>query len=425
MNHAFRLTGFLRARLLPATAIGLRIIASAAYLLLIWLISKRDGVQATADFIFLISMFYVTSLMGRVGTDQLISANAIHFRKKVNSRGTSILFTHLMAGIFIVSLSSFTLMMILQLLFGVSATLNYFETISIAVLFSCVQTFSTAFQARGNILLSVFVFPLLSWIVIGLWLLVASLSYSAYLLAFSLPVLIGLAQLVPSLQTGKTYFRRRWLLAGRHYYVMGVNFSITNWAPYLYLHAFVPAGELVLINTVARLMSLQAMPSNAAVQQFLPNFSMNKVSGRSDFNERIIGFIILLNIMSLILLILLLAGIYLFYVDLPLSGGDYFIVGAFFVANLVVSLLGPSGPVLSMMGAQVELARISTAIMLSGLISGILTTFAFGGKGYAIVFAVSTIVQAAIYTSLLNRRWGISGFRRAFAIAKNYWLGKA
>lgn len=407
------LVGYARERTLLLGAISIRVVASAIYLVLLWAVARIDGPAAAADFVCVISFCYVSSMLGRFGTDQAIPRRAFHFRNVANSRASSILLTHLVTGLVSVPFAALIIQWISVALLGQTGThLSTIEVAIIAMLFAVAQTFSVAAQSAGFSVRSAVVFPLASWLLLlaaiafGL-----ELSASTYLVCFGLPALFGLVVMWKGLRWYGVRPRARWLWEGRHYYIMAINFYSMAWVPNLFLHALVSPTDLVFINAAVRVAATQQLPASAAIAYFQPILAIKSIERRFNEIELILSRVIILNFAAQIFLIL--GGTFLLWaIKPPFDVRSAWIIGPFLVSNLIAGLLGPSGPTLSMMNAQAAMAKISTITTGAGLFASLLAAIYYGSIGYALVASTANIIQSGIYALMLWRRWGIFGMAR-------------
>lgn len=401
------------ARLHTLSAVGTRILASAAYLLLVLLVTHQAGAAEAANLICTVSFCYVSSMLGRIGTDQLIYSQSHQFRDK-QVAAADILLTHLCTGVLLVTLFSVIAQYIAIQLGGQTGTgMEVAEVALIGGLFSITQTLASALQARGLSITSVFVFPLSLWVLLATFQLeFGHLGFLHYIIAMSVPITLAafaIARFVP-LHGGRV--RRHWLWVGRHHYVMAISFYATNWMPNLYLQVLIPAGDLVAINAASRFGALQNMPASAATSYFQPSFAINAKEGRLAATENTLAWIISMNIAMQVAMVLIILPLYLYLGNSLLDDSALYILAIFLVANAVIAILGPSGPVLSMMGNQATLAKVSFFIMACSIPIGAVAAIQFDAIGFAVAASAATVLQSVVYAVILRRRWGISGLGR-------------
>jgi O-antigen/teichoic acid export membrane protein len=401
-------------------AMSVRVAASAVYVALIFLANRWSGAADVAGLVYILAICYIASALGRIGTDQLISARASHFRKPLGIKAGSILYTQLAYMVATVPLAA------LVIHYGVALTGYAAPSVMPSLLlaltalsFALGQTVATTWQAMGHPTLTVLVFPLSSYLIL-LAMTLAGIGFSgpATALSFAVPALVGLIPLLRRFPFRPHLLSLRWLRESGHYFVMGINFYLAAWAPFTFMHTLLSAPDVVLVNLATRLAALQSLPSNAIAGYLMPVFAINTRDGNAAKTEKTMRDVILLTLVFQVVYLLLLWTLYVWAPDVAGLNTNGLIVLLFILAigQFINGLTGPVGPALLMAGEQKLMALTSTIITLVTLFTGIAAAKWGGATGFCLNLAAALIVQNLIYATFLTRKTGIFPWR--FAAAK-------
>jgi O-antigen/teichoic acid export membrane protein len=398
--------------LLLLLAMATRILASAMYVLTVFLVNRNASSNDAAAFVYVIAICFVSSALGRIGSDQQISANADLLRRKHLVKAASLFYVCLLTGLVLVPAVAVLVHVGIIWISPASAPQVGIFTIAVtAMVFAAGQSIATMLQAKGMTVTPILIFPLLPHVVLGVTAVVAPTQTLAALpAAFAVPMALGLLLALRVLPFVPRLFSLRWMKDSWHYYILDINHFVGAWAPFTYLHLLLSAGDIVLLNLATRISALQSMPSNAVAAYLMPQFAINYKDGNRKATEAVMAKVILVTLAFQFFYLVALALLYVFN---PSIGGVkidtmIIILIVLSIGQFVNGLTGPVGPALLMSGNRSFMAKTSWVIFVASIILGIILAKLGGVLAFSFGVAFAVIAQNLIYSYVLYRRTGIS-----------------
>ncbi len=390
-------------------AMALRIAASLCYLGLVALITITQGAAPAAELVYVFAVAYVSSNLGRFGADQQIAKSAPLFRNGLGVKAGSLVLTHSLFAISLVPTLAAaihaTASSIVTSASGVQIASLPFWVITLAAAgLSLGQTASAAWQAAGKPSLSVGFFPLLSYLVLAIFIWLApEQNHLALAMANLAAGVVGIVLLFLTGMIKPAFPRFKWLRGNSYFYAMGVSFYISAWLPFVYLPGLLPAASVVLLNLAVRLTAIQSLPSNAIAGYLMPQFAVHvkqrELHKITHTMRQVIGITFAFQVVYGVALVI--ALIYFPKVtglDVPGLAPVLLILS---LGQMINGLTGPVGPALLMLGHQRAMATYSLIACFAAAILGYLAVDFFGSIGFAIVAAFFVSLQNLIYIYLL------------------------
>jgi O-antigen/teichoic acid export membrane protein len=400
-------------------AMGLRVAASLCYLGLVALVTTTQGAASAAEMVYVFAVAYVSSNLGRFGADQQIAKSAPLFRRGFGLKAGSLVLTH---SVFAVSLVPLLAALIHTIATGLIVPVSdaqistlplWVITLSAAGL-SLGQTASAAWQAAGRPSLSVGFFPLLTYLILTVFMVLApDQNQWAYVTSNLATGLLGISLLYITAGLKLAYPRVKWLRGNGYFYAMGVSFYITAWLPFVYLPGLLPAAGVVLLNVAVRLSAIQSLPSNAISGYLMPQFAVHVQNREHHKITRTMRQVIGITLAFQLVYGLALASALFFFpkltgLDIP---GLVPVLLILSFGQMINGLTGPVGPALLMLGQQRTMAMYSLSACVASAILGYIATQIWGAVGFALVVAFFVSLQNVIYIRILTKTLGINPYR--------------
>jgi O-antigen/teichoic acid export membrane protein len=398
--------------LLLLLAMASRMFASAMYVVTVFLVNRNVTANDAAAFVYVIAICFVSSALGRIGSDQQISANAHLLRRKHLGKAASLFYVCLLVGLVLVPSVALLVHLVIVWISPASAPAVSLFTIAVtSSVFAAGQSIATMLQAKGMTLTPIVIFPLAPYVALGILAALTPASVVPALpLAFAIPTALGLLLALSVLRFRPRLFSLRWMKDSWLYYILDINHFVGAWAPFTYLHLLLSAGDIVLLNLATRISALQSMPSNAVGAYLMPQFAINFKEGNKRLTEAVMAKVILV---TLAFQVFYLVALVLLYIYNPLIAGVQvdtmiIILIVLSVGQFVNGLTGPVGPALLMSGNRAFMAKTSWIIFVASIALGIILAKWGGVLAFSFGVAISVITQNLIYSWVLYRRTGIS-----------------
>jgi O-antigen/teichoic acid export membrane protein len=398
--------------LLLLLAMAIRILASAMYVLTVFLVNRNASSNDAAAFVYVIAICFVSSALGRIGSDQQISANADLLRRKYPVKAASLFYVCLLTGFVLVpSIAVLVHLGIVWISLASAPQIGIFTIAMTAMVFAAGQSIATMLQAKGMTITPILIFPLIPYVVLGVTAVAAPTQTLAALpAAFAVPMALGLLLSVRMLPFVPRLFSLRWMKDSWHFYVLDINHFVGAWAPFTYLHLLLSAGDIVLLNLATRISALQSMPSNAVGAYLMPQFAINFKDGNKKATEAVMAKVILV---TLAFQFVYLVALVLLYAFNPIIGGVkidtmIIILIVLSIGQFVNGLTGPVGPALLMAGNKSFMAKTSWVIFVASILLGVVLAKLGGVLAFSFGVALAVVTQNLIYSYMLYRRTGIS-----------------
>jgi len=392
-------------------AISVRVAASATYVLAVFLVNRNATTEDAAALVYLVSICFVSSALGRIGSDQQLAAHASNFRSSIRIKAASLYYSRVLLCVTVVPLVAIALHGTI-LLFGTAPIQKVSLPLAAisAALFALSQTSATTWQASGFPTVTVIIFPFIAYAslcTIAVW--DVSLILQSFPYAFGVPAALGFALCAWRLPFRLDTLSLNWVRQSWSYYLIDINFYLGAWAPFTYLHFILTPAEIVILNLATRLAALQSMPSNSISSYLMPAFSISFRERNMEQVRSIMTQVILLTMgfQALYMAALLFA----YFLSPQVLGMDtdglILVLIILAIGQFVNGLAGPIGPALLMSGAKRLMAISSWVLLVCSTIAGIVFAIFGGVLAFSVSISLAVIAQNFLYIWFLHQRTGV------------------
>jgi O-antigen/teichoic acid export membrane protein len=258
-------------------AIVIRLWSSALFVTILYLGSRHADAEATAAFISLNAIFYISAAAGKLGADGLATYNSVSFRMARSAKARSLYYSTLALVLCAVPLSALLIVVAIRLVSGKSLHLGSdWQIILGSSAFAFCQFQAAILQAQKNTARSSLVFLVIpyAFVLASLWL-PRPLHPIWMVLGLVVSCLIGHYWIALRFSGNRLVLSNRWIRKGLVYYTIGLNYYIAEWGVQLISATFLPSAGAVIFGLGTRLSSLLAVPVNASTGYLQPIFAVH------------------------------------------------------------------------------------------------------------------------------------------------------
>jgi hypothetical protein len=378
-----------------------RMLGPALSIAIILAIEIKVGSQLAAAYVILLACLNIASSLGKLGFDQRLYLSAPKIRNGNFSDVMSIAKTYFIFSSFASSVLAIIIYVVLSYVFNKKIDYFTFPIFFVSsLMFTITQINSSILLAKGKPYSATFAFPL------GFY----ALFLAGFLLEVAPPETLVPVALTGALIFGAAMNREVFSLSAMSakidvamdngiYYLQTINFTISQWGVYIYMHVLLSPDAVVQFAIASRVAAAFALPINALTPYLLPELATRHDASDRSASASYVGDVAFLTIAYQFLLGIALV---ISYLMLPTNYIDAYVNLAGLIAILILgqtvaAVTGPIGAYLLMSQHRRTIVYWNTAITLFSILIGITLANFIGVIGVAITATGTIIAQRFVY----------------------------